>query len=206
MKFSHLIITFAAISISGCTVDSTQEKATSDGPLDLYGSEHEITLHSETKPQGKAAGAFQRFKKGGKEGKGYYGAFAYSLGGGAYGGYTGYNSLKTARESALAGCSIYRKKGESACKIIAVLVPKGYVNKQGMTLSKNATKALRDLKNNDKYRAIATNDAGYFDHGWKYETQELANRNILEGCNLHAKVTTPRHEKLYPCYLISEEQ
>lgn len=208
MKLSHLIVIFAAISISGCTVNSTQENVISKGPLDLYGSEHKITLHSETKPQGKATGAFERFKKGGKTGKGYYGAFAYSLhsGGGAYGYQTGTNAIKIARERALAGCSIYRKKGDAPCKIIAVLIPKGYVSKQKITLSKDATKALHDLKNEDKYRAFATNDAGYYSRVRKRETQELANRNVLENCNLNVKAKTRRHQKLYPCYLIPEVQ
>jgi len=206
MKFSHLIIIFAAISISGCTVDSLQEKTIPKSALDLYGSEHKVTLYSKTNPQGKAASAFNNFKKGGREGKGYYGAFAYSVGSGrAYGAHTGYNTLKIARESALAGCSSYRKKGGAPCEIIATLTPRGYVNKQKMTFSKNATNALRKQENQTKYRAFAINDAGYFYRGSEYETQKYANLDVLEGCNLHAKSKTPRHQKLYPCYLVSEE-
>lgn len=202
MKLSHLIITFAAINISACTVDSTQEKTISDGPLDLYDSEHKVTLYSKTKPQRKAAGAFNRFKKGDK---GYFGAFAYSLGGGAYSGVDGYNSLKTATEGALASCSIYNKKGDTPCKIIAVLTPRGYVDKQKITLSKNATKDFRDQKGKGKYRAFATNDAGYYSFVWEYETQDLANRSALQNCSIRVKTKTPRHQKIYKCHLIPEE-
>ncbi len=208
MNLSHLIITFTAISISGCTVDSTQEKPTSEGPLDLYGTQHKIILESKTKPQGKAANGFKEFKKGGKSGHGYYGAFAYSINprkSSVYGSHTGYNSLKTAREGALAGCKSYLKKGEAPCKIIAVMVPKGYVNKQKITLSKSVTKLLRDQKNKGEYRAFATNDGDYA-RVWNRETQELANQEALENCNTRAKRETPRHQKLYPCRLIPEEQ
>lgn len=117
MKLAFLIIPLTTISITGCTVDSTQEKNISEGPFDLYGSAHEITLHSKTKLQGKGANAlFNKFKQGGENGGGYYGAFAYSFSGGARASHTGYDTLKAAREGALAGCRSFRKKRRSTLR------------------------------------------------------------------------------------------
>jgi len=208
MKSLFFITTIAAINISGCTMESLQEpnptKTVPVGALDIYNLEHKVTLYSKVEFGRGAAIAFNDFRK---SDKGYFGAFAYSSGSRdySYGEATGHNTLKTAREYALDNCAVHLKGGP-ACKVIAVLTPMGFVDRHKMTLSKNITKDLHNLRNARKYIAIATNDAGYADWVAGYDTQESANSEALRLCDLRVKTQTPRHQKAYPCYLIPKQQ
>ncbi len=208
MKPLFVITTLAAMAVSGCMTAPVQgtsaQKPVSESELDLYSLEHQVTHYSKVEFGKNAAKAFHEFRK---SDKGYFGAFAYSSGprgAFSYSATDGHGTLRTAREYALKNCSTYLVAGP-ACKIIAVLTPKGYVERHKATLSKSSTKALRNLRSADKYNAIATNDAGYVDWVAGYSSQESANKEAMRRCSLRVKTRTQRIQKTYPCYLVPKQ-
>ena len=208
MKSKIILTAFTAIILSGCVTTVEQEgtltKHVEIEASDLYGPNDHVTVYSKVDMNEKAQSSFKRFKQ---SAKGYYGAFAYSPStSGAYAQTTGHNTLKTAREYALTFCSQHLTRGASDCEIIAILTPKGYIDKRKMTLSKNATKTLNELKSSAKYSALAANDTGYFYPVWGYESQELASSEAIRKCNEHAKSKTPKIQKYHPCRLIYEHR
>lgn len=206
MRPLFVITLLAAMAVSGCMTTTAQEPSlantTSISALDLYSSEQTVTLHSKIELTQYGTKSFNEWTK---IDAGYYGAFAYSLGSGRghYGATTGHNTLKSAREYALDNCMAYLEAGP-ACKVIAVLTPKGFVDRNKMTLSKNITKEFRRLRTAKRYHAIATNDAGYADWATDQDTQAHANTEAMRICNLRVKRQTPRFHKIKPCHLIPE--
>lgn len=201
MKTLFAIAAIATISIAGCTTVPVQDaKSAHSDRLDLYGTGQQVTRLSKVDLQPLAAKGFAKFKA---SKAGYYGAFAYSYGeaGLAYGAATGHNTLKTAREYALDNCTA-TLEGGPACKIIAILTPKGFVNKNKMTLSQNVTNDLNRLRSTAKYNAIASNNAGYTEWVNGHATQKAADKEALRLCTLLVETRTPRYQKTYPCYLI----
>lgn len=202
MKFLFVLTTIAAVTVSGCMTAPVQQSNPSSA-LDLYSLEHQVTLISEVNFPKRIAKGFSEFKQ---DPKSYYGAFAYSIDskGAAFGSITGANTLQLARVEALIRCTKLLRGGPP-CKIVAIMTPKGYVDKHKMTLSRNITEDLPSLRSGGKYTAVATSDAAFIDRVEGYGTQKSADSEALRLCNVRAKTRSQRHHKAYPCYLIPKQ-
>ena len=178
----------------GIAVFAAVEFSKPDLPqIRTFGPEHTIWGGPPGESTAQARTAYlQRFLKGS-----YFGAFALAPGG-AWGWSTENNSEEAARQNALAHCGQY----DTACEVIAVLVPEGYDQAEGITLKLASAEIYRAYQLAAPAKAFAVSENGASSYSYEYETQAEAEAAALEDCETRRKKGQPDFLPDWPCILV----
>ena len=168
--------------------------------LKLYGDKHIVRLHSHEKLNKNASRAFRGdFRK-----KSYYAAFAFSPSG-PFSWENGHNTLRTAIEYAMSLCQERVRPGEMKCILYSTIVPKGYSEGKGLTLSRNGTRFYKSFLKKSGPGAIAINDAGTVRERFG-DSLKQAKATALFDCNAAAKQYATSSLKVYKCRIIASKK
>ncbi|WP_166418216.1 DUF4189 domain-containing protein [Cochlodiniinecator piscidefendens] len=166
--------------------------------VQVYTQAHTVQIHSGVRLHPTTQQEFdQQFRK-----SNYFGAFVISANG-AYGWSKGYLTEDAAVYQATQTCENYRQPHEAECTLYATLIPVGYQDMAGQTLSYEATEDFFEIRDTTEgAAAFVVSDAGVW--GWSsgYDTEFEAISGAFNSCVDEAALDAELDTVQFPCHLV----